>query len=62
MSTNLVWSPGIHKGSAVPSSRMGKTTGNKPKLLKCEIDIGVDINGIPLMMYEHVNPSESERK
>ena len=35
-----------------PSDRMGKTTGNKPKDMKCKLDTQ---EGVTIMLYYHIN-------
>ena len=41
---------------------MGKATGSKPAIMKCKLDTGAGVNVMPLSTYQHVNPSEFDKK
>ena len=40
-----------------PVNWMGKTTGEKPNIMKCKLDIGASVNVMPLSTYQHIHPS-----
>ena len=37
---------------------MGKATGKKPIIMKCNLDTGTSVNVMPLSTYQELNPSE----
>ena len=45
-----------------PANWMGKETGKKPTIMKCKLDTGASGNVMPLSMYQHINPSEFDKK
>ena len=41
---------------------MGKAIGKKPTIMKCKLGTGASVNVMPVSTYQHVSPSEFDKK
>ena len=45
-----------------PTNWMGKATGKEPTIMKFKLDTGASVNVMPLSTYQHIKPSEFDKK